>query len=278
MATVLTGQLSMIPQVPSRLDVQVSGAKLETDKVPIGKSAWFVLSVDGGQALIPTPARPIAAEMIFDIPISFTFIPNERPYLYVTMCTFGPKGPSDMVALARSRSALVRMDMKGGSYHIPLLNEQRATIGSLNVKCVLTQEVAQGGGVTDTQNPYASITPVMATDNPYEPTYQNPQTNPYENTQANPYLNPQANPYENPQANPYQNPQPNPYQNPQANPYQDPQANPYQNPQANPYQNPQANPYANPQAGMYPGGQPVYGAPQYQTPVMQGSDGTKYFL
>ena len=244
----------MIPQVPSRLDVQVLRAKLETDKVPIGKSAWFVLSVDGGQAQIPTPARPIAAEMIFDIPVSFTFIPNERPYLYVTLCTFGPKGPGDMIAIARLRSALVRMDLRGGSYRIPLMTEQRTTIGSLFVKCVLTQEVAQGGGVTETKNPYASITPVMDADNPYEPTYQNPQ------------------------ANPYQNPQANPYQNPQANPYQNPQASPYQTPQANPYANPQAPPYPNPQAGMYPGGQPVYGAPQYQTPVMQGSDGTKYFL
>ena len=279
----LTSHMYQSPPQTSILDITVIKARINPEVANPQTKAWFIFSVDGCREPISTPARQLSDPMMFGTPARFTFIPNQNPYLYVTLCVFDAQ--NQMVPLARSRSRLANMPF-GSQFSVSLMStaDKSKEIGQIFISGTLTQP-------QETPEPtpypgYAQFIPDPS--NPYAGAPQTgsaPSSNPYgAPTPENPYgVPPPPNPYGAP-PNPYgAAPPPNPYGAPTPEkPYGAPTPeNPYASAPAS------ANPYAappppNPYAAAAPAQPNPYDAPTrenvYQNAGMQGTDGTKYFF
>ena len=210
------------PAPLSILDITVVKARVIHEIANPQKSAWFIFSVDGSRDPVSTPARPLSNRMMFGTPARFTFVPNEDPFLYVTLCLYDDAG--QMVALARSRSRLFRMPF-GSQFSLSLMStsDKGKEIGQVFISGTLVRSDAQPAAPAAPmydQNPYAQFGSTAYAPGP---------GNPYADA-PNPYAAaPPPNPYGAPPPNPYADagapPPPNPYAEPGA-----PEAeNPYQN-------------------------------------------------
>ena len=184
------------PPAPSILDITVVKARINPEISNPQKSAWFIFSVDGAREPVATPARPLSNPMMFGTPARFTFVPNENPYLYVTLCVYNDAG--QMAPLARSRSRLSSMPF-GSQFTLSLMStiDKGKEIGQVYISGTLVQSNAQPAAPAApmySEDPYAqysstgyapgSANPCAGAPNPYATA---PPPDPYSAPSLNPY-------------------------------------------------------------------------------------------
>ncbi|EAY21768.1 hypothetical protein TVAG_237940 [Trichomonas vaginalis G3] len=122
------------------LDLIIRDGEFYGNPDKIEGSMWFVLAADGYPQPFSTQPCSASQKLKWDFPYRLTLQINDinRAYLYVTLCTYGPKG-FGVEALGRSRFGLRSLPLGSPKqFSFPIMDSKNSANEIMSVRVVAT--------------------------------------------------------------------------------------------------------------------------------------------